>query len=156
MIGRLQTLLRDLAQGPTPPPDPDRIPLAMAGVLVEAARADHRLEDGELDRIATLLADRLELEAAAARSLVERARHAVEASVSLHEFTRPLHESLNYQQKEAVVGMLWHVALADRQLDRYEEYLIGKVAELLYIARGDVIRLRHQAIQAIQAAARAD
>ena len=80
----------------------------------------------------------------------------MEASVSLSEFTRPLHESLNYQQKEAVVGMLWHVALADRQLDRYEEYLIGKVAELLYIARGDVIRLRHQAVQALQVATSTD
>jgi uncharacterized tellurite resistance protein B-like protein len=36
--------------------------------------------------------------------------------------------------------------LADRRLDKYEEYLVGKVADLLYVARGDVIRLRNVAM----------
>jgi len=43
--------------------------------------------------------------------------------------------------------MLWRVALADRHLDKYEDYLIGKVAELLYVARGDVIRLRNAVME---------
>ena len=43
--------------------------------------------------------------------------------------------------------MLWHVALADRHLDKYEDYLIGKVSELLYVSRGDVLRLKHEALQ---------
>ena len=30
-------------------------------------------------------------------------------------------------------------------LDKYEDYLIGKVAELLYVSRGDVVRLRYEA-----------
>ena len=147
MIGKLRTLLRDLAARPAAPPDPDRVPLAMAALLVEAARADHHVKESELEELATLLAVRLDLEPEKATDLVHRARAAVERSVSLYEFTRPLHEALEYSQKEDLVRMLWHVALADRHLDKYEDYLVGKVSELLYVARGDVLRLKHEARQ---------
>ncbi len=156
MIGRLRTLLRELGGGPGQAPDPDQVPLAMAALLVEAARADHHVKEAELEEIGTLLAVRLDLDAAKASDLVHRARAAVEDSVSLYEFTRPLQESLSYSQKEELVRMLWHVALADRRLDKYEDYLVGKVAELLYVARGDVLRLKHDAYQFRPAAAGGD
>jgi uncharacterized tellurite resistance protein B-like protein len=40
------------------------------------------------------------------------------------------------------VTLLWELALGDRGLDKYEDYLVGKIAELLYVPRGDVIRLK--------------
>ena len=43
------------------------------------------------------------------------------------------------------------VALADRSLDKYEDYLIGKLGELLYVSRGDVIRLKHRVTQRLAA-----
>ena len=48
---------------------------------------------------------------------------------------------MTYAEKEAVIEMLWQIALADQDLDKYEDYMIGKIAELLYIYRGDVMRL---------------
>lgn len=146
MIRRLQALVRSLAERPGAPADPDRVPLAMAALLVEAARADHHVKEAELEELGTRLAVGLGLEPGAATSLVHRAREAVEKSVSLYEFTRPLHEAFSAEQRLDFVRMLWHVALADRRIDKYEEYLIGKVAELLYVARGDVIRLRNAAL----------
>lgn len=143
MIRKLKTLMRQL-ESPTPAADQaDRIPLAMAALLIEAARADHHVDEAELAALAQLLAQRLELDLDEASQMIRRARIAVEGSVSLYEFTRPLHEAFSYEQRLEFVAMLWHVALADRRLDKYEEYLIGKVSELLYVARGDVIRLRH-------------
>lgn len=156
MISRLKSLLNELAQTPGPAADPDRVPLAMAALLVEAARADDEVQQAELDRLAGLLAQRLELDPAAAQALVRRARSAVEDSVSLYEFTRPLHEALDYRAKAEVVRMLWLVALADQRLDKYEDYLIGKVAELLYVSRGDVLRLKHEAQQLQPAASGGD
>ena len=142
MIRRLQALVRGLASREAEPVA-DRVPLAMAALLVEAARADHQVEESELAELGVLIAARLELEPAEARALVRKARDAVESSVSLYEFTRPLQDAFTYEQKLEFVAMLWHVVLADRRLDKYEEYLVGKVADLLYVARGDVIRLRN-------------
>ena len=81
---------------------------------------------------------------AAAEELVTHAETAAEDSVSLHEFTSVLHAELDNAEKQRVVEMLWHIALADKTLDKYEDYMIGKIAELLYVARGDVIRLRNR------------
>jgi uncharacterized tellurite resistance protein B-like protein len=148
VIRKLQALLARLSRPDHAPVDPDRVPLAMAALLVEAARADHNVKEDELQEIGALLAVRLDLPVDEASALVHRARDAVEDSVSLYEFTRPLQEALGYEEKAEFVRMLWHVALADRRLDKYEEYLVGKVSELLYVARGDVIRLRHEVLQA--------
>lgn len=146
MIGRLKSLLRSLADTTGPAAEPDRVPLAMAALLVEAARADHLVKEAELEELGALLAMRLEIAPDEASTLVQRARQAVERSVSLYEFTQPLHAALSYEQKADFVRMLWHVVLADRRLDKYEDYLVGKVSELLYVARGDVIRLRNEVI----------
>jgi uncharacterized tellurite resistance protein B-like protein len=146
VIRRLEALVRGLAERGPAAADPDRVPLAMAALLVEAARADHHVAEAELAELAAHLARGLGLEPAAAADLVRRALEAVENSVSLYEFTRPLHEACTPAQKLEFVSMLWHVALADRRLDKYEDYLVGKVAELLYVARGDVIRLRNAAL----------
>jgi uncharacterized tellurite resistance protein B-like protein len=153
VISRLRSLL-----GKRTPPasDAQRVPLAMAALLVEAARADHHLGEEELEELATLLALRLNLEPDTAADLLHRAREAVEKSVSLYEFTRPLQETFDYAQKEEFVRMLWRVALADRRLDKYEDYLIGKVSELLYVARGDVLRLKHEVLQLSSAATGGD
>lgn len=142
MIGRLRALLRGLAESKAAV-DPDRVPLAMTALLVEAARADHNVKQVELEELARLIAVRLDIGAEEAASLVHRARAAVEASVSLFEFTQPL-QDVDYARKEEFVRMLWDVVLSDRRLDKYEEYLVSKVSELLYVARGDVLRLRHE------------
>ena len=39
--------------------------------------------------------------------------------------------------------MLWRVALADRRLDKREDYLVRQVAELLYVSQSDLIRIRN-------------
>lgn len=147
MIRRLQALIRGLQSGAGGAAEPDRVPLAMAALLVEAARADQHVKEVELEELGSLLAVRLGLGPDEALALVHRAREAVERSVSLYEFTRPLQESFTYEQKQEFVRMLWHVVLADRRLDKYEDYLVGKVAELLYVARGDVIRLRNAVME---------
>ena len=108
----------------------------MAALLVEAARADHHVKEEELEELGTLLAVRLDIDPEAATGSCSRAREAVEKSVSLYEFTRPLHEAFTYEQKEEFVRMLWHVALADRHLDKYEDYLDREgVGAVIRVAR---------------------
>jgi len=153
MIARLKALLQELAGKPGTMLDPGQLPLAMAALLVEAARADHEVKEEELAQLGALLAARLDLDPDATQALVGRARAAVESSISLREFTQPLNAGLDESGKVELVRMLWLVVLADRQLDRYEDYLVGKVAELLYVPRGDVLRMKHEAQQQLLPAA---
>lgn len=125
----------------------ERIKHATAVLLVEIARADHELQETEIVEMRSQLATSFELTDNQAEELLARARSAVEEAVSLHEFTRILHAEMTYAEKEAVVEMLWRIALADRNLDKYEDYMIAKIADLLYVARGDVIRLKQRVVK---------
>jgi len=147
MLSRLREFL-DASASPANRQDPAaRVRLAVAALLVELARADHDEQAVEHDAIAGLIARYFHLDRAGADELLAEARSAVDGSVSLREFTAPLHQELSYTDKQRIIGMLWDVALEDRTLDKYEDYLIGKVAELLYVSRGDVVRLKFEAGQ---------
>ena len=148
MIGRLREIIGALVPAEEEAVGDQELDLAVAVLLVEMARADHELDDVEEREIRRQLETGFGLAASEAGSLLERAHATVEESVSLHEFTRALHTGMDYDEKLRVVEMLWRVALADNDLDKYEDYLVGKVADLLYVSRGDVIRLRQRVADA--------
>lgn len=147
MPGRLRRFIESAAS-PAEQADPAaQVRLAVAALLVEIARADHDEQAVEHNAITGLVARHFQLDGAAAEELLKEAREAADESVSLREFTAPLHAALTYADKQRIIGMLWDVAIEDRSLDKYEDYLIGKVAELLYVSRGDVVRLRYESTQ---------
>lgn len=118
--------------------------LATAVLLVEIARADYRDEVVENELIFELLKNHFTLSAEEAEALLNQAAEEVDHAVSLQGFTRLLHDNLTPAEKLQVLEMLWKVALADEHLDRHEDHLIRRVADLLYIPHGDVIRVRNR------------
>jgi len=148
MISQLKNLL--LGSSELEKPDSggeDTLELAVAALMVEMARADFSEDQSEENEIKQLLESHFELTEQESADLLGRARTAVDDSVSLYDFTRTLHDVLDEQEKRKVILMLWKIALADNSLDKYEDYLIGKLAELLYVPRGDVIRLKYECQQ---------
>lgn len=145
MIGKLKSiLLGNAAFAATAENPTDRKQLALAALLIEMARADfdeHHIEQSE---IAELLASNYELSPAETRSLVERARIVSNTAVSLFDSTRALHECLDADERCDVIRMLWQVAYTDNKLDKYEDYLVRKVADLLYVSHSDVMRLKNE------------
>jgi uncharacterized tellurite resistance protein B-like protein len=43
-------------------------------------------------------------------------------------------------QKGELIAAMWQVAFADAELDKYEEHLIRRVAELIYVPHDEFIR----------------
>ncbi len=121
--------------------------LATAVLMVDVARADHVFEDEEFERVLALIREHFELDDQAARDLIESAGDHAEDLVGVHEFTQALHRHLDEDEKARVVSLLWQVAYADGELDKYENSLILKISDLLYVSRGRVMRLKHDARQ---------
>lgn len=118
--------------------------LATAVLLIEVARADFSEDSIEIEAATSLLRDHMDLDAAEASALVAEAAGQADHSASLQAFTRQLHEELEVEDKLKVVELLWRVALADSRLDKHEDHLIRKVAGLLYVSHGDLIRVRNR------------
>ena len=133
----------------TQPADPAArdaaVRVAAAVLMIDVARADHVFEESEFDRVLELVRTHFELTAEEAADLVVLASDRAEDLTSAHEFTRILHKHLDEAEKARIVGLLWKVAYADGRLDKYEDSLVRKISDLLYVSRGLVMRLKHDA-----------
>ena len=125
----------------------NRTELAAAVLMVEISLADSSIDDAELAIIKTALVDHFHIAAGQVEELTDLARREVDLAVSLHDFTRLLNDKLSASEKILIIELLWQVAFADTVLDKYEEYYIRKIADLLYISHKDYIRTKHRAAE---------
>ena len=117
--------------------------LATATLLIEIVRADYEEGVNEAEAVVRLLRTHFDLTEEETLLLVKEAELKADRSVSLQDFTRLLHERLSESEKHSVIEMLWRVALADNHLDKHEDYVVRKVAGLLYVTHSDLIRIRN-------------
>ncbi len=121
-----------------------RLQLATAALLVEMTRADFEVQAAEQQKIIELVNRHFSLAAAETKELVELAENEADRAVTLHEFTSLLNDHYSYEQKIHVIELLWEVAYADGEVEKYEDYLVRKVAELLYVKHRDFIAAKHR------------
>ena len=123
---------------------PERaLQLATATLLIEVSRADFHISAEEKQAIAVGIQKFFSLTSAETREIVELAESEIDDATCLFEFTRLVNESFEYSQKLKIVEMMWRVSYADLDKDKYEEHLIRKISDLLYVSHSDFIRLRH-------------
>jgi len=119
--------------------------MATAVLMIDVARADYQFDEDEFHRVLRLCESHFELSPDEAAELVNAANEKAEDLVSVQEFTHLLHNSLDERDKARIVELLWQIAYADGRLDKYEDSLILKISDLLYVNRALVMRLKHDA-----------
>jgi len=124
--------------------------LATAALLIEMTRADHDVKGIEREAVIHAVQRAFELDSAQTKELVTLAEQEANEATSLYEFTRLINRHFDPKQKEHIVELLWHVALVDGELDKYEEHLVRKVADLIYVPHLSYIRAKHQAIARLE------
>lgn len=125
-------------------PDRHGLQLATAALLFEMLRADHQEHPQERRTLEQALREHFELGEDELRDLAELADREVSHAVSLYPFTGLINEHFSAEQKVRVVEMLWRVAYADGSLDPYEEALVRKISDLLYVPHRDFIQAKHR------------
>ena len=120
--------------------------LACAALMFEVARADFAVEAIEQETVTALLKDQFNLSADDVSTITEAAVEQADAATCLFEFTRTLNELASAEQKRDLLAMMWRVAMADDALSRYEEHVIRKVADLLYVPHSDFIAAKQSVI----------
>ncbi|AOS95584.1 Tellurite resistance protein TerB [Microbulbifer aggregans] len=116
-----------------------------AALLAEVATVDHNLDERERETLAAVLQQHYRLEAAEASELVEEALSHREDATSLYEFTQTVNREFDDQNKYLLVRQMWQVALADGTIEPFEEHLIRRVADLIYLPHGLFTRARAEA-----------
>ena len=116
--------------------------LAAAALLVEVMVIDGNLDEQELTSISQTLCQILALSSDQVGELIRLSRDEVAEATSLYQFTREINTHFNAEQKMNLLTAMWRVAFADGYLDKHEESIIRRVADLLHILHSDYIRCK--------------
>ncbi|MEA2080739.1 MAG: TerB family tellurite resistance protein [Pseudomonadota bacterium] len=131
-------------------PDQHGLQLATAALLFEMLRADHDEHPDERHTLEQALQKSFALSEGETRQLAQLADREAAESVSLHQFTGLINRHFSPGEKIRVVEMLWQVAYADGRLDRYEEALVRKIAELIHVPHRDFMQAKHRVLETVQ------
>ncbi|MFZ8928756.1 MAG: TerB family tellurite resistance protein [Gammaproteobacteria bacterium] len=126
----------------------NKLQLASAALMIELSKSDQEIDETETAKLVQILKERFELEQDDLDELITLAKEDVREATSLYQFTSLMNEHFNYGEKVQLVMNMWEVAFADGKIDRYEEHLIRKVAELLYLDHKDFILSKQRAREA--------
>lgn len=119
--------------------------LAAAALLVEIMNADHQLDDSERDTIRKVLFETLFLTEDVASELLATAEAEVKDANDLFRFTDVINAEYSPAEKIQLIESLWKVAFSDNQLDKYEEHMIRRISDLLYVSHSDFMQAKHRA-----------
>ncbi len=133
MLDRIRSVLRE-AEGRRGRHSHDELHLAVAVLLVEAARMDGQIDAAERAAMERAIGDRLGLEAAEAAELVAAADAKAEEVDELWGFARIVKDRFSEDERVEMIEMLWEVAYADGELHHYEANLLRRVAGLIYVS----------------------
>ena len=137
MLNKIKELFAPKAGGAKDAPVRDRLHLAAAALLVEAAATDAEYGADEREAIERLCRDRFSLDADDAAELVREAEAEIEGNHELYGFTRVVRETMPPEERVAIIEMLWEVVYADGNLHEYEASLLRRICGLIYVTDQD-------------------
>ena len=123
--------------------------LATAVLLLEVSRADFDVQEEELRTIVSALAERFRFSEQEVQGLVDLALTEQEHHVSIYPFVKVINDGCTPEEKKRLLLDLWKTAYADRRLDKYEEYQIRKIADLLYLPHSTFIQTKLEVQQGL-------
>jgi uncharacterized tellurite resistance protein B-like protein len=120
----------------------ERVQVATAVILLEVARSDEEFSSIEKTTVAAILKKKFGLSKEATAQLLEVAKKKRKESVDFWQFTNLINENYSGEQKKKIVEAAWRVIYADAKLDKYEDYLVHKLAMLLRLNHADLIEAK--------------
>ncbi len=149
MMSRIKALLDTLNQAGAEENNQalsaNELQLATAALLVEVATIDQHLDEVELKALGKTLEQRFALSANELSELVKHAETESKEASSLYQFTQLINRHCNDQEKYELVCGLWTVAYADNVLDKHEEHIIRRIADLIHLRHSDFIKAKQHA-----------
>ncbi len=116
--------------------------VATAALLIEMMKADGKVSDDERRAVMDTIQGKFNLSREETRSLKELAKEKIGKATDYYEFTSLINKVLSYAEKVEIIEHLWEIALTDRHLDKHEEYMVRKIADLIYVEHKDFIEAK--------------
>ncbi len=120
----------------------ERVQIAVCALLLEMAEIDGQFSEKEKKKILDILQNHYGLQKDYARQLTILAEKEKEESLDLWQFTNLINQNFSEQEKLDLVHTLWEIVYTDGALDKYEDYLIHKLGNLLNLTHRQLIEAK--------------
>jgi len=117
--------------------------LATAALMIEMMQDDGKVHDAEVNTLLEKLQQTFGLDLKETTTLFNLAHDEVKEAVDYHQFTHLIAKNFSQPQKIKVIENLWAIAYADNELDKYEELMVRKISDLIYVSHSDFIKAKH-------------
>ena len=130
-------------------PAPDQVTeeslhLACAALFVEMMYMDDNARSEEQEMIIKSVRDVFSLSVEEAKTLISLATQQRKQATDYYQFTSLINKGFTQEQKTTVIKKLWKIAYADGELDKYEENMVRKMADLLHVPHLEFIKAKIQ------------
>jgi len=113
--------------------------IATAALLIEMMRADSETKDNERNAVTNNLRSRFRLSEEETTAIIKFAEDAIQKATGYYEFTSLINKELSQAEKVKIIEQLWEIAFSDSLLDKYEEHMVRKIANLIHVSHKDFI-----------------
>ncbi|MBE0376941.1 tellurite resistance TerB family protein [Pseudoalteromonas prydzensis] len=138
MFKQIKQLFSSFSEQPSIMQEHD-LKTAIAALLIEVMRADSEQQADELQTLALTLKKYFNLSDEDVAQLTEQAGESLDEAIDYFQFSKQINAQCSAEQRIEIIELLWRLAYADGELDPQEEYVIRRVASLLYVTHEDFI-----------------
>lgn len=118
------------------------IHVATCALLLEMSNIDGEFSEIEKENIISILKQNYQLSDDNATALLESSNEQLKNSNDLWRFASLINKNYSIEEKENIIEMIWRVAYVDGHLDKHEDYLVHKLANLLRLSHRQLIEAK--------------
>lgn len=115
-----------------------------AALMIHVAMEHEGLSDAEKTKVLQSIEKHFQLSAQEADAIFENAMIHHKDVTDLYCLTRVIMKNLEQEGQQEIVRLLYRVALADDNLDHFEEHVISRIAGLLGVDVRDRVRIKQE------------
>ena len=123
--------------------DTDQLQIATCILLIEVSKSDDDFDIQEQNKIKDLVKKKFNIPQEKIDSIFEYCNKEHDSMTSLYDWTEVINKECDYEQKCMIIGFMWDIAFIDSKIDKYEDFTIRKVADLIYVKHKDFIALKN-------------
>ncbi len=125
------------------------IRIASCALLLEMANIDGEFTLSERESIISIMKGDFDLSEEYAKALVEASNDELEGSIDLWQFTNLINQNYSIEEKMRILETVWEVAYKDGKLEKHEDYLMHKLANLLRLSHKQLIDAKLRAKKSV-------
>lgn len=146
VLAKLRRFIASVLRGPKISARSETMDLQLAccGLLMELARLDAAGAERKRKAVSRAMWEEFGIADEELASMIKRVGRPENRLTSYYRPIATINRNFAPDQKAQFIERLWRVALADGEIDMYEEQLVRKFADLLYVSHADFILAKHR------------